>query len=176
MILGRHLQLREALPGDAEFTYRLRNDDPRELLDPLKGTVADQQRYIVNSRANPDETLWIISQAQDSKPIGMVRWTHLNDSDKMGWESLLIHHDAPPAVGIDIMVTTYAYCFRVLQRSVLGPWRVPVWNTQMHTMHERMGFARIVEDDSGMVWYAVDKPTFDEQWLKWRARGFGAMR
>lgn len=171
MIVTRHMTLREALGGDAEFTYHLRNDDPRGMLSPLDGSIADQRKYILRSRANPDETMWIVSQG--SKPVGSVRWTELNNPDRMGWESLLVSPEAPRAIGIDVLVTTYNYAFRCAQRPLLGPWRVPHWNVQMQEIHARMGFAKAVDEDKEHLWYAVTREWFDDAFDKWHARGFG---
>lgn len=171
MIVTRHMSLREALGGDAEFTYNLRNNDPRHLLEPIQGTVANQRDYIIRSRANPDETMWIVSH--NSAPVGMVRWTELNNPERFGWESLLISPKAPPSVGIDVIVTSLSYAFRCAQRPVLGPWRVPHWNVQMQRIHERMGFAKVVDSDKEHLWYAVTREWFDDAFDKWHARGFG---
>lgn len=179
-ILTNHCSLREAQPGDAPWMMELRNNDPRQMLPPLTGTVADQRKYILNSKANDQEKFWVISSPKDGKPLGHVRWTRLGSPMEMSWESLLLAPDAPPAVGIDIMCLTYNWCFRVLQRPVLGPWRVKADNAAMRRMHDLMGFAFWVYVDSieapTEYHYMVGRKSFEQAWPLWNARGFGQVR
>lgn len=176
MIQTNHILMRLAQPGDAAWMYDMRNNDPRQLLSPLPGTVADQRKYIVKSRADDSEDFWVISAAGDHTPIGVVRWTELDRASHMNWQSLIVSPEAPPAIGIDVMVTTYARCFLDLQRPLLGKWRVPHWNTSMQEIHKKMGFAKVVDSDPLHLWYAVTREWFDDAFDKWHTRGFGHIR
>ena len=178
-LVTAHVVLREATVDDAPLIVHLRNDDPRETLPKVPGGIPGQVDYLRRYWAEPsrrrDEAYYVIVDRETSGAVGTVRHTALRDPCRMGWESLIVKPGTRPLVGIDVMFTTYRYCFESLGRPLLGPWRVFRRNTAMLRAHRHMRLARVIADDpaSDVVWLAVTRAAYDEHSSRWASMGLG---
>lgn len=136
----------------------LRREHDRGMLSPTPDGVSRQREYInsqVELAATKRLRYLLVTELGSGRLLGTVKWTELLDPSRMGWESLVMLPDSPPLCSLDVIVTTYRMCFESLGRPLLGPWRVSRKNDRMMAIHEHMGIAKIVGQDSANWWLAV---------------------
>jgi hypothetical protein len=171
------VQFRRATLSDAEFIYDLRRTDTRQTLSPIREGVGHQKQYLIDLQADNEramtERYFILEDCISNTSVGTVRLTELRDESRMGWESLIIREGTRPQIAVDAIFSVYRFCFELLERPLLGPWRVLNSNSQMIRIHQLMDFAVVVDRSKETLWYAVTAESYAIQRGKWLNRGFG---
>jgi RimJ/RimL family protein N-acetyltransferase len=154
---GKHIDLREITPDDADFLVRLRTDP--DLNKHLSHTAADiekQKKYILNYLASPTDFYFIITDRQQH-PLGTIRIYDIQGSS-FCWGSWILLREAPSSASIESALLIYDFAFFALHYDKCH-FDVRKANIKVVNFHNRFG-ARIVREDEINYYFHYDRESY----------------
>ena len=169
--------LKEISEADLQDIINLRQFRVNNHLTPispsLDAQVAYFKEYKIRSSKNSEIYYKIIDKNNLSQISGLVRLTEINNPNKFSWESFIVADGVPPYVSLDAMITIYRIGFEKLNRSICGPWTIPINAKNVYSLHAKVGMAEEVAKDGHYYSMIVTKEAFNRRFHFLKKIGYG---
>lgn len=172
----RLIRLRPATQDDVPLIFALRRSERGSWLNPTSPDIADQYRYFSSYEQRfrvGDEIYFVMEDKRQSRDAGVTRVTRIRESERFGWEGLIIDSNATPGCAIDLTLAVYAWGFNRAAKQICGPWGVLKNHSRVNRLHAAMGIAEIVGEDEKYWFYEVRAERFRERYPALAKRGLG---
>jgi hypothetical protein len=149
-IKGQYCHLYPVEISDAKFTYDLRTQSGGDFLKKVGPTVESQRLYLKKYLENYNlkkEIYFKMLDCKTNKFVGVTRFCELDNLTKFGFESGIMLENCAPNIYMDAMFMCFKMGFDLLGRKFSGPWYVDSRNKRMIKFHEKIGIAKLVNQD-----------------------------
>ncbi len=169
--------LKEINEADLQDIINLRQLKSNNYLTPISPCLDAQLIYFKEyktRRAKNSEIYYkIIDKSKLSQISGLVRLTEISNPNKFSWESLIVADGAPPYVSLDAMITIYRIGFETLNKTICGPWTIPINAKNVYSLHSKVGMAEEISRDESFYNMIVTKEAFNRRFQFFKKIGYG---
>ncbi len=169
--------LKEINETDLQDIINLRQFKSNNHLTPISPSLDAQLEYFkeykIRRSKNSEIYYKIIDKSNLSKISGLVRLTEISNPNKFSWESLIVADGAPPYVSLDAMITIYRIGFEALNKTICGPWTIPINAKNVYSLHSKVGMAEEISRDESYYKMIVTREAFNRRFHFFKKIGFG---
>lgn len=173
----RFLFLEEISEADLQNIINLRRFKSNNHLSPISPSLEEQisyyNSYKIKRSENAEIYYKIIDKNNISDMAGLVRLTEINTPSKFSWESLIVADGAPPYIALDAMITIYRLGFEILEKTICGPWTIPIDAKNVYALHKKVGMAEEMSRDESYYHMIVTKESFNGRSNFFKKIGYG---
>jgi len=158
-LIGKHIQLRTALPADAEFALSLRLDE--ELGRFIKNTdpSVEKQRSWIKAKMQAKGDYHMVIESIGGVQLGIIALYDIHD-DVFDWGRWIIDRDAPFTTSAESMLLLYSFAFNNLNLAS-AEFEVRKGNTKVISFHPTYG-AEVRGEDENFIYYRFTKQQFHQ--------------
>ncbi len=160
---GKHISIRTAREGDAEFILKLRlNPELNRFLNKTDSSIKKQKEWIRQKQLADDDYHMIIEDQRSGKRVGTVAIYNINYRKKVfEWGRWVISKKAPLVTALESAKLIYDFAFKKigLKKAVFG---VQEKNETVIDFHKGYG-AKAVRREGSAIWFEFlkrDLPKF----------------
>jgi hypothetical protein len=171
-------QYTEISKKDNKDIYLLRSKNENNLLYQEDFTLLKQidyfnKIYLPNRNLNEEIYLKVVPNNYPNKIVGFFRISMIKKKDIFSWESLIVSKEAPPWFAIDIIITSFNFAFNFLNKKFCAPWTVPKEGNRVKSLHLKLGFSKIIDENKKFYFFNTDKDIFNEKLIKFKSLKIG---